>query len=57
MTWLNNLLEIIDEYELQYSDLEDEHVRTLEDDYNIKPADTEKYFVRFMSYSTENFHS
>lgn len=41
-------------YELQYSDLEDEHVRTLEDDYNIKPADTEKYFVRFMSYCLNN---
>ena len=41
-------------YELQYSDLEDEHVRTLEDDYNIKPEDTEKYFVRFMSYCLNN---
>ena len=41
-------------YELQYSDLETEHVKTLEDDYNIKPKDTEKYFVRFMSYCLNN---
>ena len=41
-------------YELQYSDLEDEHVMLLEDDYNIKPVDTEKYFGRFMSYCLNN---
>tara|TARA_R110002012_G_scaffold98434_3_gene236028 strand:+ start:676 stop:816 length:141 start_codon:yes stop_codon:yes gene_type:complete len=41
-------------YELQYSDLEDEHVKTLEDDYNIKPRDTEKYFIRFMNYCSNN---
>ena len=35
-------------------DLEDEHVRTLEDDYNIKPENTYKYFKRFMSYCLNN---
>ena len=41
-------------YELQYSELEDEHIRTLEDDYNIKPETTIKYFKRFMSYCLNN---
>ena len=41
-------------YELQYSDLEDEHIKTLEEDYNIKPENTYKYFKRFMSYCLNN---
>ena len=41
-------------YELQYSDLEDEHIKTLEEDYNIKPENTIKYFKRFMSYCLNN---
>ena len=40
--------------ELQYSDLEDEHIKTLEEDYNIKPENTYKYFKRFMSYCLNN---
>ena len=41
-------------YELQYSELEDEHIKTLEEDYNIKPENTIKYFKRFMSYCLNN---
>lgn len=40
--------------ELQYADLEDEHIKTLEEDYNIKPENTYKYFKRFMSYCLNN---
>jgi len=41
-------------YELQYTELEDEHVKTLENDYNIKPEKAIKYYKRFMSYCINN---
>tara|TARA_R110002050_G_scaffold158229_5_gene287059 strand:- start:46 stop:429 length:384 start_codon:yes stop_codon:yes gene_type:complete len=43
-------------YELQYSfdGLEDEHITTLKDDYNISPIDTKKYYTRFLDYCIDN---